>query len=140
MRPVRVVLVDDHAVMRLGIRNLLSRSNEIQVIGEASNGVEALETVERLKPDVLVLDMEMPVMDGVEVARRMRTSGTPTRILAFSAYNDKFYVQSLLEMGASGYLTKDEDPNTIIEAVLRVADGEKGWLTHKVAARVSSKE
>jgi DNA-binding NarL/FixJ family response regulator len=136
MRPVRVVLVDDHAVMRLGIRNLLSRSPDIQVIGEASNGVEALDAVERLNPDVLMLDMEMPVMDGVEVARRMQATSSPTKILAFSAYNDKFYVQSLLEMGASGYLTKDEDPNTIIEAVLRVADGEKGWLTHKVSARV----
>jgi DNA-binding NarL/FixJ family response regulator len=136
MRPVRVVLVDDHAVMRLGIRNLLSRSTDIQVIGEASNGLEALEAVENLHPDVLMLDMEMPIMDGVEVARRMRAADSPTKILAFSAYNDKFYVQSLLDMGASGYLTKDEDPSTIIEAVLRVADGEKGWLTHKAASRL----
>jgi DNA-binding NarL/FixJ family response regulator len=124
--------------MRLGIRNLLSRSAEIQVIGEASNGLEALDTVENLRPDVLMLDMEMPVMDGVEVARRIRATDSPIKILAFSAYNDKFYVQSLLEMGASGYLTKDEDPATIIEAVLRVADGEKGWLTHKAASRLDN--
>jgi DNA-binding NarL/FixJ family response regulator len=92
MRTIRVVLADDHAVMRIGIRNLLSRSPDIEVVGEGSNGLEAIELVNKFKPDVLVLDMEMPIMDGVEAARRLRESQSPVKILALSSYNDKYYI------------------------------------------------
>ncbi|MEA4908498.1 MAG: response regulator transcription factor [Chloroflexi bacterium] len=136
MRTIRVVLADDHAVMRIGIRNLLSRSPDIEVVGEGSNGLEAIELVNKFKPDVLVLDMEMPIMDGVEAARRLRESQSPVKILALSSYNDKYYILSLLEQGAAGYLTKDENPNTIIEAVRSVANGKRGWLSRKAAVRV----
>jgi DNA-binding NarL/FixJ family response regulator len=135
---IRVVLADDHIVLRMGIRNLLSRSEEITVIGEAGNGIEALRQVAELQPDVLILDMEMPELDGPEVARRLRAMNSPVRILALSAYNEKHYILSMLEQGAAGYLIKDEAPEVIVEAVRGVARGEQGWLSRKVAAIVSA--
>ena len=136
MEKIRVVIADDHTVMRVGIRNILSRSNEINVVGEASNGAEAIDLIDDLKPDVLILDMEMPVMDGVEVARRLQASGSPVRILVLSAYDDRQYILEMLNMGASGYLIKDEAPEVIVDAVRGIAKGEKGWISRKAAVRV----
>jgi len=104
MEKIRVVIADDHAIMRVGIRNILSRSKEICVVGEASNGTEAIQLINDLNPDVLVLDMEMPVMDGVEVARRLRSDQSPVNILVLSAYDDRQYILEMLNMGAAGYL------------------------------------
>lgn len=136
MEKIRVVIADDHAIMRVGIRNILSRSNEIIVIGEASNGQEAIDLVHELAPDVLVLDMEMPIMDGVEVARRLQADNSPVRILVLSAYDDRQYILEMLNMGAAGYLIKDEAPEVIVDAVQGVARGEKGWISRKAAVRV----
>jgi DNA-binding NarL/FixJ family response regulator len=137
MSPIRVVLADDHPVVRTGIRNLLNRSEEIEVVGEATSGTEALKMVEDLKPDVLLLDMEMPGMKGVEVAQHLHQIGTDTKILALSAYDDKQYILELLESGASGYLTKEEAPETILDAIQGVAQGEQGWVSRRVAAQMS---
>lgn len=136
MGKIRVVIADDHAIMRVGIRNILSRSSEIHVIGEASNGQEAIDLVHELMPDVLVLDMEMPIMDGVEVARRLQANSSPVRILVLSAYDDRQYILEMLNMGAAGYLIKDEAPEVIVDAVQGVARGEKGWISRKAAVRV----
>jgi DNA-binding NarL/FixJ family response regulator len=137
MTSIRVVLADDHPVVRTGIRNLLSKSPDIEVVGEASNGSEALQLCEDLKPDVLLLDMEMPGLKGVEVAQRMRGGSTGVRILALSAYDDKQYILELLESGAAGYLTKEEAPETIIDAIRGVSLGEQGWVSRRVAAQMS---
>ncbi len=137
MSPIRVVLADDHPVVRTGIRNLLNRSEDIEVVGEATSGNEALKLVEELKPDVLLLDMEMPGMKGVEVAQHLHQTGTDTKILALSAYDDKQYILELLESGASGYLTKEEAPETILDAIQGVAQGEQGWVSRRVAAQMS---
>lgn len=136
MAKVRVVIADDHAIMRVGIRNILSRSNEICVVGEASNGAEAIELINELNPDVLILDMEMPIMDGVEVARRLQASNSPVRILVLSAYDDRQYILEMLNMGASGYLIKDEAPEVIVDAVQGISHGEKGWISRKAALRM----
>jgi len=138
MEKVRVVLADDHPVMRLGIRNLLSRSPKIQVVAEAGSGPEAIRLVAEVNPDVLLLDMEMPGMDGVEVARHLRSINSPVHILVLSAYDDKQYILSVLAEGAEGYLTKDEAPDTIVDAVLSVANGERNWMSRKAAARMSN--
>ena len=129
---IRVVLADDHPVMRSGIRNLLEAEEDIVVIGEAANGPEAIRLVESAKPDVLLLDMEMPGMSGVEVARKIRAMGLPVYILALSAYDDKAYVMGLLDSGASGYITKEKPPVMIIEAVRAVARGEGRWFIQPV--------
>src|SRR5512135_2440352 len=136
MEKIRVVIADDHAVMRVGIRNILTRSNKINVAGEASNGAEAIQLVSELSPDVLILDMEMPVMDGVEVARRLQTNDSPVHILVLSAYDDRQYILEMLNMGAAGYLIKDEAPEVIVDAVQGIANGDKGWISRKAAVRL----
>jgi DNA-binding NarL/FixJ family response regulator len=137
MTQIRVVLADDHPVVRTGIRNLLGRSPDILIVGEASSGEEALRLVEELVPDVLLLDMEMPGIKGVEVAQRLHLNNSPVRILALSAYDDKQYIQELLESGAAGYLTKEEAPDTIVDAIRGVSQGEQGWVSRRVAAQMS---
>jgi two-component system response regulator DegU len=138
MSPTKVLLVDDHPIVRTGIRNLLERAAEINVVGEASDGFEALKLVEKLSPDVVLLDMEMPGMNGSEVAIHLKEAGSPVKILALSAHDDKQYIQELLTNGASGYLTKEEVPEAIIEAVRGVARGEQGWVSRKIAAKMTT--
>jgi DNA-binding NarL/FixJ family response regulator len=133
----RVVLADDHEKIRAGIRDILKTTSDIQVVGEASDGLEALHMVEDLVPDVLLLDMEMPLMNGNEVIARLQENASPVRILALSAYDDRQYVLSMLNNGASGYLTKDEVPETLINAVRGVAQGQQGWVSRRLAGKLS---
>jgi DNA-binding NarL/FixJ family response regulator len=135
---IHVVLADDHPVTRAGIKRFLDKAVDIEVVGEASTGEEALKMVEELSPDVLLLDMELPDLKGVAVANRLKASGSPVHILALSTYNNKQYIFGLLSIGASGYLTKEEVPETIVEAVRGVARGEQGWVSRKVAATMST--
>jgi len=138
MSPIRVFLADDHPVVRTGIRNLLEKEVDIEILGEASTGEEALSLVQELKPDILLLDMEMPDLNGREVAARLREMGSPVKILALSAYDDPVYIRELLESGAVGYLVKEEAPETIVEAVRGVAQGEQGWVSRRIAAQMVS--
>ncbi len=138
MDRIRVLLVDDHPVVRTGIRALLQSAPGIVVIAEAKSAAEGLALVEQLQPDVLLLDMEMPEMSGVEVAKQLQAATSPVKVLALSAYDDIQYVRSLLANGAAGYLTKEEAPEMIIEAVRGVARGETGWLSRRVAAKMTT--
>lgn len=138
MSPIRVVLADDHPVVRAGIRNLLEKVVDIEVVGEASTGQEALNLVDNVHPDVLLLDMELPDIKGTEVAQRLQSDKSPVKILALSAYDDGVYIRELLELGAAGYLIKEEAPETIVEAVRGVAYGEQGWVSRRIAAQMVS--
>lgn len=133
---IRVLLADDHPVVRGGIRNMLEQADDIRVVGEAESGAAALEMVEELDPDVLMLDMEMPEVPGLEVARKLAEQEARVRIIALSAYDDDEYIFGLLDTGASGYLTKDEAPYIIVEAVRGVAQGEEGWISRRVADKM----
>ena len=124
----RVVLADDNPAFRSGIRALLEKSGRLVVVAEASDGIEALSTVRLLKPDVLLLDMDMPKMSGVEVARAVHAEGLPVRVLALSAYDDPVYVRQLLDEGAAGYITKEKAPSLVVEAVIAVAEGQGRWF------------
>lgn len=135
---ISVVLVDDHPIARAGIKRFLDRAVDIEVVGEASTGEQALQMVDELSPDVLLLDMELPDLKGVTVAKRLKEAGSPVHILALSTYNNKQYIFGLLSIGAAGYLTKEEVPETIVEAVRGVARGEQGWVSRKVAAVMST--
>ena len=132
----RVVLADDHIVVRQGLRRLLEKAPEIEVVGEAGDGLEAIETVEALQPDVLLLDIEMPVMDGIEVARRLKEAQVDVRILVLSAYDDREYIRALLDIGVSGFLVKGEAAGRIVDAVRGVAKGQKGWVSHQVKRKL----
>ncbi len=123
MKTTRVILADDHPIVRASIRRLLENAGDIEVVGEASDGIETIRMVEELAPDVLLLDVEMPGMRGFEVARQLQASGASVRILALSAYDDKQYVMAMLASGATGYLTKEEAPQTIVHAVHEAVEG-----------------
>jgi DNA-binding NarL/FixJ family response regulator len=121
---IRVLIADDHRTVRLGIQRLLAGAPDILVVGEAADGAQALEMAESLLPDVLLLDVEMPVVDGLQVASQLRQMQLPVRILALSAYNDQQYILGMLANGVRGYLTKDEVPFKLLVAIRSVAAGE----------------
>jgi DNA-binding NarL/FixJ family response regulator len=125
---ISVVVADDHPTMRSGIRRVLEADPEISVVGEGANGDEALRLTRSLMPHVLVLDVEMPGRSGLDVARELAAEGSPTRILAFSAYTDRAYINGLLAAGISGYITKEKDPSLVVEAVKAIARGEDRWF------------
>jgi DNA-binding NarL/FixJ family response regulator len=135
---IRVILADDHPVVRTGIRTLLERADDILVVAETGKGDEVFALIDQLTPDVLLLDMEMPGLSGVEVAMQLKQSGTAVRVLALSAYDDEQYIRNLLLNGAAGYLTKEEAAESIIDAVRGVARGEEGWFSRRAIAQLSA--
>lgn len=124
MKPrLRVGVVDDQALMRTGFRMILE-SAEIDVVGEAGNGVEAIEMVERATPDVVLMDIRMPELDGVEATRRITDSGSSSRVLILTTFDLDEYVYSAIRAGAVGFLLKDTPPEQLIEAIHIVAAGD----------------
>jgi len=134
---IRVLLADDHPTTRLGLRVLLERANDVEVVGEAKDGAEALTLIEELRPDVAVLDCKLPGLAGPQVAQEIRRRGLPVRVLALSSYDDERYVRGMLEAGAVGYLLKEEAPETIVAAV-RGAMRAEGHFSPPVAKKVSA--
>jgi DNA-binding NarL/FixJ family response regulator len=137
MEHIRVVLADDHPIVRSSIRSILNKSPDIEVIGEASNGAEALMLVGSLDPDVLVLDVEMPEVHGIDVAQKLQEEKAELPILAVSAHEDRQFILGMLSSGAAGYLSKAEVPDMIVRAIRSVAHGQQGWVSRRVAARLA---
>jgi len=133
MGKIRIVIADDHAMVRQGTRSLLERENDMEVVGEAGDGEEAVKVIERLKPDVAILDIAMPRLNGVEVTRQIKPRLPATAVLILTAYDDDEYVFALLEAGAAGYLLKDVDSREVVDAVRAVYAGES--VLHPVIAR-----
>jgi DNA-binding NarL/FixJ family response regulator len=121
---IRVILADDHLVVRAGLRALLAANHDIEIVGEAANGREALALVERLKPDVVVLDLDMPVMDGIAATRELARRETATRVLILTMHSEDEYLIALLEAGAAGYLVKNAADRELADAVRAVAAGD----------------
>ena len=122
--PIRVLLVDDQSLVRSGFRMLIDSEDDMAVVGEASNGAEALEKLRTTEVDVALMDIRMPVMDGVETTRRIATSSLPTRVMILTTFDLDEYVYAALKAGASGFLLKDARPAELLSAIRSVADGE----------------
>jgi DNA-binding NarL/FixJ family response regulator len=140
---IRVILADDHKVVRAGIRQFLESDPAIQVVAEASNGQEACVLIEEHKPDVIVLDIQMPNMSGIEVTSWIRTHRLSTGVLILTAYDDDPYVQAVLKAGANGYVMKSAEPQEIVQAVRDVFNGKSvldAALAQKLFTRIARTE
>lgn len=122
---IRVIIADDHNVVRKGIRELLNDEADIDVVGEARNGQELLDLVSALKPDVVVLDIAMPVMSGAEATRHLHATWPQIKVLVLTAYNDDPYIYGLIDAGATGYVLKTAESHEIVRAVRSVAAGQR---------------
>jgi two-component system response regulator NreC len=121
---IRVLLVDDHAVLRAGLRVLLEGEGGIQVVGEAASGEEGVRKAEALRPDVVVMDLSMPRMGGLEATRRITAAGLPVRVLVLTVDPEADSLMPLLEAGAAGYLTKDAPDGELVRAIRTVSRGD----------------
>ncbi|MGD0272818.1 MAG: response regulator transcription factor [Gaiellaceae bacterium] len=121
---VRVLIVDDQALVRSGFRMILEARGDLEVVGEAENGSQAIELARELAPDVVLMDVRMPVLDGVEATRRLLESGSGARVIILTTFDLDEYVFEALRAGASGFLLKDVQPAQLVEAIRIVASGE----------------
>jgi DNA-binding NarL/FixJ family response regulator len=140
---IRVLLADDHIIVRAGIRQFLVQNADIQVIAEAGNGQEACALIEQHQPDVAVLDIQMPLLSGIEVTRWIRARRLPIGILVLTAYDDEPYVQAVLQAGANGYVLKTAEPGEIVQAVRDVYHRKSvldAALAQKLFSKLSKKQ
>lgn len=139
--PIRVILADDHAVVRAGIRQFLEHASDILVVGEASDGQAAQELVRNVRPDVAVLDIQMPKASGIEVTRWIRANMRQVGILVLTAYDDDPYVTAVLQAGAHGFVLKTASPTEIIQAVRDIHVGKSALdatITRKLINRIAN--
>jgi DNA-binding NarL/FixJ family response regulator len=123
MQKITVILADDHTVVRQGLRALISAEEDMEIVGEAENGRQAVELVKRLSPDVVVMDIAMPVLNGLEATRQIAKASPSTKVLVLSSYSDNEYVQQLTEAGAAGYLVKQTAANDLLKAIREAKKG-----------------
>lgn len=137
--PINVVLVDDHAIVRTGFRLLLENSTDIRVIAELDSGEAINQKAVELRPDVIVMDLSMPGMGGLEAIRRIKAKAASIRILVFTMHDSIAFVEQALEAGASGYITKNNAPKVLLEAIRKIASGGT-YIDEKLADKLSMKE
>ena len=135
---IRVVLADDHAVVRRGLAGLLESTDDIEVVGVAKDGSEAVELVRAHRPDVAVMDLQMPVLDGVEATRAIVEARTGTEVLVLTSFSDHARIDAAIEAGAVGYLLKDAEPEALLDGIRAVARGESP-LDPRAARRLLSR-
>lgn len=139
MPKIRILIVDDHPMIRAGMRGLLEAVTDFEIAGEACNGEEAVKLAAELKPDVIIMDIVMPKLNGIEATRQIKQASPTTAILILTAYSDIYYILGLLEAGACGYLIKDTRGEELVEAIRSVRAGESvldTLVTRKLLERV----
>ena len=132
MMPIRVLIVDDHAMVRAGMRMLLESASDLAVIGEGESGLDALRLARELKPDVIIMDVTMPLMDGVEATRRIKQEIPESAVLALTIHEGADYFFRMLKAGASGYVPKRAAPDELLRAIRVVSEG-KVYLESSIA-------
>lgn len=138
---IRVLLADDHALLRQGTAELLQHEPDIEVVGQAENGIEALRLAHEIRPDLIVMDVRMPGLSGVEATRRIRKELPEIQVLILTAYDDDQYVFSLLQAGASGYLLKTAPASELVRSIRQVRAGDSPLspvIARKVVARLNA--
>ncbi len=123
-KPIEIVIVDDHTIVRQGLRKLLEEENCLKITGEAKNGRDAVAAVHKLNPDVVIMDIAMPVLNGIEAARQIKQSTLKTKVIILSMHDHTRYIRELLRIGVSGYLLKNSVSNDIIKAIKKAVKGE----------------
>jgi DNA-binding NarL/FixJ family response regulator len=134
-RKTRILLADDHAVVRQGFARIMQGEADLEVVGEASDGREAVQKAVELKPDIVIMDVSMPELNGIEATRRLQKDHPRIRVLALSMHKDNVFVREILRAGAAGYLLKDAIDQELLTAVRAVASGE-GYLSPSVSEAV----
>ncbi|GBG56399.1 response regulator transcription factor [bacterium BFN5] len=125
MNKIRIIIADDHAVLRSGLKALLSYTPQFDVIGEAGDGLTAIKMVEENNPDILILDLSMPGMNGVECIKEIRSRGLSCRILVLTMYDDEEYIKEVMRSGADGYVLKKSADTELIEGIIKIYSGKK---------------
>ena len=132
MSPVRILLADDHTIVRQGLRKVLEESDDCEVVAEAGDGREAVRQAEQLKPDVAIVDITMPLLNGIEATRQILKRSPSTRVLVLTMHSDEAYVNQILQAGATGYLLKDSADVDLMKAVEAVSRG-KSFFSPQIA-------
>lgn len=136
MEPIKIFLAEDHLLMREGTRRILEEYPDLTIVGEADDGQQALELITRLQPDIAILDIRMPKLNGIALVRRMKESSPSTKALILTAYDDDDYILALMEIGAWGYLLKTTQADELVEAVRLIHLGEP-VLDRAIAVKVA---
>ena len=142
-KPVRILIADDHPIVREGTREILEQEADLEVVAEAGDGRETISLVEREHPDVAIVDISMPVMNGIEATKGIKRVSPQTAVLVLTAYDDDQYVFAILEAGAAGYLLKNARRSELVEAVRQIANGESVLhpsIAKKLVRRVASEK
>jgi DNA-binding NarL/FixJ family response regulator len=134
---IKVLLADDHTIVRQGLKLILSSRPDLEVVGEAANGREVLELAEKLKPDVILMDVAMPELNGIEATRRLNQISPRTKVLALSMHKEAVYVREILKAGARGYILKDAIDTELVNAIQSVARGD-GYISPAISGALLS--
>lgn len=135
---IKLVIADDHHVVRRGLIFFLNTQQDIEVIGEASNGEEALQLIKELQPDIVIMDLSMPKLNGIEATEQIKNEGLPVKVMILTSFYDQDHILPAIEAGAAGYYVKDSDPDELVTAIRKIYEGEKQFHSKITTQLVSA--